>query len=286
MIQESKTTEARYLTAEAEMYLDLLKKILTRVIAHEVLVPVTDGRWTWRNALRRRLSRLLARRGYCIARPARFDFSARAEGTDWPAEAETMVGLKALDNIQYCIVEALKNNVPGDLIETGVWRGGACIFMRAVLKAAADNERRVWVADSFEGLPKASMEADRQSQQASSASEWRQLAVSVDEVKSNFRKYGLLDSQVHFLKGWFKDTLPAAPIDRLAVIRLDGDMYESTWDALSALYPKLSSRGFLIVDDYYTWPVCKEAVDEYRRRFGVFEELTRVDQARVFWQKR
>jgi O-methyltransferase len=285
MIQEPKTAEARYLNAEAEMYLDLLKQILTRVIAHEVLIPVTDAKWTWKSALRRQLSRLLAMRGYCLARPARFDFSARAEGTDWPAEAETMVGLKALENLQYCIVEALKNNVPGDLIETGVWRGGACIFMRAVLKIAADNERRVWVADSFEGLPKASVEADQESEQASSACEWQQLAVSVDEVKANFRKYGLLDSQVHFLKGWFRDTLPTAPIKRLAVIRLDGDMYESTWDALTALYPKLSPGGFLIVDDYYTWPVCKEAVDEYRRRFNVSEELRRVDQARVFWQK-
>jgi len=80
----------------------------------------------------------------------------------------------------------------------------------------------------------------------------------------NFRKYDLLDRQVRFLKGWFSETLPGCPIERLAVLRLDGDMYESTMDALKHFYPKLSAGGYLIVDDYGAAPACKTAIHEFR----------------------
>ncbi len=79
--------------------------------------------------------------------------SVRAVGRDWPARADSMIGLRRMDNIQDCIETVIRDDVPGDLIETGVWRGGATIFMRGVLKAYEDTTRTVWVADSFEGLP-------------------------------------------------------------------------------------------------------------------------------------
>ena len=91
------------------------------------------------------------------------------------------------------------------------------------------------------------------------------IAVSLDEVKANFSRYGMLDQPVHFLKGWFKDTLPTAPIERLAILRLDGDMYSSTFDALKHLYPKLSRGGFVIVDDYHI-DACRKAVTDFRER--------------------
>ena len=81
------------------------------------------------------------------------DERARAEGRDWPARAHTMIGLKRLANLRMCVETILDDRVPGDLIETGVWRGGATIFMRAILKARNVTDRRVWVADSFAGLP-------------------------------------------------------------------------------------------------------------------------------------
>src|SRR5947209_863300 len=127
-----------------------------------------------------------------------------------------------LSNLQFCVEDVLKNGVPGDLIETGVWRGGASILMRAVLKAHGVTDRRVWVADSFEGLPK----PDHGTYAADTMDvhhRYRHLAVCLDEVKRNFQKYDMLDEQICFLKGWFKDTLPIAPIEQLAVIRLDGD---------------------------------------------------------------
>jgi hypothetical protein len=89
------------------------------------------------------------------------DPAERAEGKDWPTEAETMVGRARLDNLQECVTAVIQDNVPGDLVETGVWRGGASILMRAVLKAYDDRMRSVWLADSFEGLP--GPERDRRS---------------------------------------------------------------------------------------------------------------------------
>jgi hypothetical protein len=112
-----------------------------------------------------------------------------------------------------------------------------------------------------------------------------QLAVSQEDVAENFRKYDLLDDQVVFLKGWFKDSLPEAPIESLAVMRLDGDMYESTMDALTSLYPKLSAGGFCIIDDY-ALPGCKKAVDDYRRDNDISSALQTIDWSSCFWEKR
>jgi hypothetical protein len=101
----------------------------------------------------------------------------------------------------------------------------------------------------------------------------------------NFEKYNLLDENVVFLKGWFKDTLPNAPIDKLAVIRLDGDIYESTWDSITNLYPKLQPGGFIIIDDYYVNKSCEQAITDYQNKFGITEEINRIDWAGGYWQK-
>ena len=110
------------------------------------------------------------------------------------------------------------------------------------------------------------------------------LAVSLDRVQDNFDKFDLLDDQVHFLKGWFSDTLPNAPIDRLSILRLDGDMYQSTMDALNALYHKVSVGGYVIVDDYNSWPHCRQAVDDFRATHDITDQIERIDEAGVFWR--
>jgi hypothetical protein len=213
-----------------------------------------------------------------------FDAQIRREGRDWPGDAETMIGLERLENLESCVRDVLERNVPGDLIETGVWRGGAAILMRAMLKLAGDTSRVVWAADSFAGLPPP--DPVRYPKDAGDE-HWKQapLAVSRPEVARNFARYGLLDDQVRFLEGWFRDTLPGAPIDRLAVLRLDGDMYESTTVALESLYPKLSRGGYVIVDDYGAVPGCREAVQDYRARFDVREPILPIDWTGVYWQR-
>jgi O-methyltransferase len=205
-------------------------------------------------------------------------------GHIWPSRAHTMIGVPRLDNIQHCVEEVLRAGVAGDLIETGVWRGGASIFMRGVLKAHGVTDRQVWVADSFEGLPPP--DHARYPKEGPSVFHMHEaLAVSLDEVRTNFERYGLLDEQVRFLKGWFRDSLPTAPIEKLAVMRLDGDMYESTMDALVWLYPKLSPGGFVIVDDYNAVATCNEAVQDFRKERGITAELLLIPGAGAFWRK-
>ena len=142
----------------------------------------------------------------------------------------------------------------------------------------------MWVADSFQGLPAPDAEAFPQDV-GHDMSDVPALAVSAEQVRANFDRYGLLDDRVQFLEGWFRDTLPSAPIDQLAILRLDGDMYESTMDALEALYPKLSVGGYVIVDDYGAWPNCRQACTDYRERHGITDEIVSVDWTGVHWRR-
>ena len=266
------------------LYLELMKKCLTRYMFPEMYRTYCPSEQGLERMLFYLIEKWLAPRELQLVKKVSFDPVARVEGRDWPTEAETMIGLKRLDNLESCITDVLRRRVPGDLIETGVWRGGATIFMRAVLKAYGDTERIVWVADSFQGLPKP--DPERYPDDAGDHLwTYNELRVSLDQVRANFAKYGLLDDQVHFLIGWFKDTLPKAPIERLAVLRLDGDMYESTLEALQNLYPKLSIGGYAIIDDYGAVKGCKAAVEDFRTEYGVTEELQWIDWGGVFWKK-
>jgi O-methyltransferase len=272
------------MTTARDLYFDLLKKALCFFLWEDrAAARIRDPKHPLKKALLKSLNSLLGRRGMQLARASTFSPEARENGLDWAPMADTMIGLKRLDNIQSCIETVLRNNVPGDLIETGVWRGGATIFMRAVLKAYDVSDRVVWVADSFEGLP----EPDDEKYPVDKGSKFHLfdvLHVSLDQVKDNFSRYGMLDEQVKFLQGWFKDTLPDAPIRRLAILRLDGDMYESTMDAMKSLYPKVSKGGFVIVDDYGI-EACRKAISDYRLEHSISAPILEIDKANsVYWQ--
>jgi GT2 family glycosyltransferase len=260
--KSSQNAQAKYL------YLDLMKKCLTNTVyGDSSIVNIAYG--DMRNLEQH-------------FRP--FDRSLRADGRDWPALGHTMIGLKRLNNIQFCAEDVIQNHIPGDFIETGVWRGGATIFMRAILKAHEVNDRSVWVCDSFEGVPPPNSEkypADA----GLFYNQMKGLAVSLEEVRENFKRYDLLDSQVHFIKGWFRDTLPRLPVQKISLLRLDGDLYESTMDALTNLYPKLSPGGYCIIDDYLDVMACREAVEDYRRQNSISETIHPVDWTAVYWKK-
>lgn len=269
----------------ADLYLGLMKSCLTNAIYGGDVRrrPRADARWKrWvvKALAARDLEVVLAR----SPAPAERDRSGRLDGREWLPEAHTMIGVRRLDNLQECIEDVLERGVPGDLIEAGVWRGGASIFMRAVLRAHGVDDRTVWVADSFQGLPPPNDEefpADAGDLHHTVG----ELAVSLDEVRENFRLYDLLDDRVRFLPGWFRETLPQAPVEQLAVIRIDGDMYESTLQVLEALYPRLAAGGYVIVDDYGGIPACRAAVDDYRTRMGISEEIRQIDWTGIFWQR-
>jgi len=196
---------------------------------------------------------------------------------------QSMIGRARINNIRTLLDRVVADGIPGDLIETGVWRGGATLLMRGFLAAHNITDRKVWVADSFAGLPVPSHPAD--AGYDFSVAVAPVLAVSRDEVEDLFRRYDLLDDQVGFLEGWFSDTLPNAPIDQLALMRLDGDLYESTMDAITALYDKLSPGGYVIVDDYNDFEPCRRAITEFRESRGIRSDLHTVDWTAVYWRK-
>ena len=210
-----------------------------------------------------------------------YELAMRSVGGDWPSLAATMIGTARICNIRTLVQRILTERIPGDLIETGAWRGGACIYMRGILAAFGDANRRVFVADSFKGLPKPDSER-YPNDEGDLHHTFQALAVSRVEVENNFRRFGLWDDRVIVLEGWFKDTLPVAPIDQLALLRLDGDMYESTAQALEALYTKVSPGGFVIVDDYNLGP-CARAVDDYRSSHGITAAIQEIDGAGIWW---
>ncbi len=261
-----------------DLYLDEIRRKLTRYGMHEQI----PSEWP----LRRRL--LLKTFNALTAIPARrsaFGQHKRDLGLDWPPEAETMIGMQRLTSLQHCVETVLADDIPGDLIECGVWRGGACILMRAVLEAYGDETRSVWLADSFAGVPRSDPENYKADKGLRLDLFKGVLGVPETEVKANFERYGLLDDRVRFIPGWFKDTLHDAPIDRIAVLRLDGDLYESTIQALDPLYPRLSPGGFCIIDDYHAVKACRQAVTDYREQHGISAEIVEIDGTGVFWRK-
>lgn len=173
------------------LYLDLLKKSLTFLLWPEPPRPISllDPRPWYRQAFVAALLWVTERLGLQLARVTEIPEAARAGGRIWPVYAHTMIGRRRLDSLQACIEAVLRDAVPGDLIETGVWRGGASIFMRGVLAAAEVTDRKVFVADSFQGLPAPKpglYAADRGDEHH----RMKYLAVSLSEVRANFERYG------------------------------------------------------------------------------------------------
>ena len=224
-MQLSSTMEDRVAQSASELYLNLLKAVLTDTVFEPGPDPDVLSPATYVQSLVK----------HCIQ-----------------GRALTMVPVSRLDNIQKCIDDVIQNDVAGDVLEAGVWRGGTAIFMKAVLAAQNSDDRQVWVADSFEGLPVPDAELHpieaRAHESKIMKDVYHHFAVDLASVQSNFSRFGLLDEKVRFLKGWFKDTLPTAPIEQLSVIRLDGDYYESTMTCLTQLYDKLSPEQKAVLD--------------------------------------
>lgn len=268
------------------LYLDLMKKALSFVLWPEPPVPINDFPGSIspiKRFLASAISKIFNKGRFQIVVNRNISLAQRIEGRAWPGYADTMIGLKRLDNLQTCIEIVCNDDVEGDLIETGVWRGGACIFMRAVLIAHKIGMRKVFVADSFEGLPEPDEEkypADKGDKHYTNS----YLVASQEDVENNFKRYGLLDDRVIFLKGWFKDSLPVAPIEKLAILRVDGDMYGSTMESLVYLYPKLSVGGFCIIDDY-SLDGCKLAVDNYMAKNKINSKKIPIDSNSIYWRK-
>lgn len=211
-------------------------------------------------------------------------WSDRMNGEDWPVNAVTMVGYARLTNIERCLETVVAENIPGDFIETGVWRGGASMYAAAVLDVLGDTKRRVWLADSYQGLPEG--DGVRYPADANDLHhKVRYMACPLIEVEENFDRFGISTDRVTFLEGWFRDTLPTLADEWWSVVRLDGDMYESSILGFECLYPRLSPGGFCIVDDYGV-PGCHRATDDYRAKHGINVESPEIGESEsIYWRK-
>lgn len=261
-----------------DAYINLLKNTLLNTIYEDAVIQEQVVS-PWKGKFLRQLFGKDAR----VFRVQSFDAEKRSSGLDWPAFAHTMIGSKRMDNLRFCLESVIEDDIPGDFIETGVWRGGASIFAKGIIDAYGQLSRRVWLADSFEGLPR----PDPNEYPADAEDQHYMLdflRVGLEEVKANFAKYALLDDRVVFAKGWFRDTLPGLEIGPISVLRLDGDMYESTIVALNSLYHKLSPGGFIIVDDYCI-KSCAQAIADFRVIHKIGEPIIEIDGIGVFWRK-
>lgn len=202
---------------------------------------------------------------------------------DLVATLTTMIPVEGMDNIEYILKEVKQNKIEGDFVETGVWRGGASIYARAVMNELG-MIGNVYACDSFEGLPKPD-HIKYPSDEGDGHYQIENLKVSLETVIENFKKYDLLDN-VKFVKGWFKDTMPELKkeIKSISVLRLDGDMYESTINVLDNLYDLVAVGGYVIVDDYCI-KGCRDAINYFMKMRNIESPLIRIDQCVHYFQK-
>jgi O-methyltransferase len=273
------------LSPAEDAYLELLRRCLTRDVIEEPFAPANVRPASVKGFLLNSAQKALAKKGLTIVRHDETTEEDRIEGRGWPASAETMMGLRRLEFFQSCLVDIIKNNVPGDLFEAGCWRGGGVIFMLGALRALGDTSRRVWAADSFSGYPAPTAQSHEVDHHLYRRSDY--FSVTREQFEANVRRYGLFGPRLQILQGWFGESIPAAPIENLSLIRIDVDGYEGVRDTLKLLYPRLSHSGYVLIDDIRQ-PGAKRAVDEFVAESSVSEEILQIPQAdprAVYWRK-
>ena len=262
---------------EAGMYLDLLRRCLTREIFNDedlVFAPARGLTWKGR-AIRRALGVVKHPRIVrLIHNPQRLE--DKLEGVGWPRSAEVMCGSRRLEFLQKTLYAIEREGIDGDFFEGGCWRGGAVILMMAALRALRGQHRRlVWAADSFEGYPAPTANSSQDDKDL--YEERAYFHVTRSEFEQNLERYGVHGPELRVLEGYFDKSLPAAPIERLALIRIDIDGYEGVRAILENLYPKLVPGGFVVVDDYLAIGA-RRAIDEYIAKHRLENELHTIPQ--------
>jgi hypothetical protein len=190
----------------------------------------------------------------------------------------TMVSGERLWGLYNAVMSAVENEVLGDIVECGAARGGSAALMGLTLKALGF-PRDLWVCDTFEGIPAPTADDPDEAKQYTGA--FRGDLVEVQEL---FKQLGILD-HCHLVKGLFQDTLPSLEVEKISVLHLDGDWYESTKCGLECLYDRVSPGGFIQIDDYGHWAGCRKAVEDFFFKRAFVPDLRVLDYTGVQFMK-
>jgi O-methyltransferase len=198
----------------------------------------------------------------------------------------TMASRERLYAVFQAVQYISRNKIPGDIVECGVWRGGASMVAALALIAENDTSRRLWLYDTFAGMTTPTDEDVHRWAGENARGSWARFQraehndwcyASLEEVKKNLFSTRYPKDQIEFIKGDVAATLDGGGPDRISVLRLDTDWYDSTKIELETLYPRLSAHGVLIVDDYGVWDGARKAIDEYLESKNIKMLLQRTD---------
>ena len=238
------------------------------------------------NRLLRPLSLALTSRHTASTPTLPYDFSPLEKDILAQVRPYTMTSPERVAVLVEATRHILAQGICGDFVECGVWKGGSAMAAALALQASGDTNRDLWLYDTYEGMSEPS--SNDVSYDGESAAEQLQhqdihnprsvwCYSPLEEVQANLKSTNYPEQRLHFVKGRVEDTLPNTLPDRIALLRLDTDWYESTKHELTHLYPRLVSGGILIVDDYGYWQGSRRAVDEYFDEHGSRPMLVRID---------
>jgi O-methyltransferase len=191
----------------------------------------------------------------------------------------TLVGPERIHNLCALAQRAEEEQIPGDVIECGVYNGGTAAILARIATRSQMN-RTVWLFDSFQGMPETNEKDGKQAQEYVG-----KVVGSLDQVKQLLRKAGANMDRVKIVAGLFQDTFPRVDIKQTALLNLDCDWYESVKLCLEKFYDSVVPGGFVSIDDYGHWPGCREAVDTFFKKRGLSYELRHVDYSARWFQK-
>jgi len=210
------------------------------------------------------------------------DFFALAE----KCKPHTMTSTERLYSVYKSVEYCINNNIEGDYVECGVWKGGSSMMIALSLLKNNIKDKKIYLYDTYEGMSEPTEDdinyslnkADKKYENTmniKSGSDW--CRSEIDEVKQNLYSTGYPKENIIFVKGKVEDTIPQTISPKIALLRLDTDWYESTKHEMNNLYPILSEKGVLIIDDYGHWLGCRKAVDEYFAENNISLLLNRID---------
>jgi hypothetical protein len=197
----------------------------------------------------------------------------------------TLVSVERIHNL-YALAQRIESeSIPGDAIECGVCNGGtAALIARTATRSKFD--RTLWLLDSFQGMPEVTNEdADGPGGDLASAHVGKEVGKEAS-VREALRRVGAKMERVRIIPGWFQDTFPLVTAEKIALLNIDADWYESVKLCLDTFYDRVVPGGFISIDDYGHWPGCKRAVDEFLHQRGISIELRSVDYTARWFQKR